>query len=362
MKENLIFTATEPYILRDAPVYEEKEVRGKDYVSNGANDDYPNFQYQLYSECPILQSVVNGTADMICGNSIKCNVPNFAVKVNRLGETITDIIGKCAVDYMIFGGFYLQVIRNVVGNVVEIYWLDYRYVRSNKKNNVFYYSEDYGKKYARTTKALVYPKYIPTNTDPSSIFYVKSKHSRGVYATSPWQSALNSVMTEIEIDKFHLGEICNNFAGSAIINFNNGIPDDEDRKQIETNIIEKFAGAKNAGRFVLSFNDGKDNATTVERISTDDFADRYQSLAKTTKEQIFTAFGANCNLFGVNTDNKGFAEEEYEESFRLYNRTRVRNIQNLIVDAFDKIFLQKSSITITPYSMEENNISETQVQ
>ena len=139
------------------------------------------------------------------------------------------------------------------------------------------------------------------------------------------------------------------------MNFNNGQPSEEQVDEIEKNVEEKFTGAENAGRFLLSFNNGKDNATTVERLSTDDFDKRYDALAKKVQQQIFTAFGANPNLFGIPTENNGFSNEQYEESFRLYNRTRVRPIQRRLIDSIDKALGQMGSITVNPFTLDESN-------
>ena len=162
-------------------------------------------------------------------------------------------------------------------------------------------------------------------------------------------------MTEIEISKFHLNEICNNFSGSAIINFNNGVPSDEDKDEIEKAVSRKFTGAGNAGRFLLSFNDSAENAVSVTRLGSDDFDKRYEALAKKTRQELFTAFRANPNLFGIPTENLGFSQEEYEGAFKLFNRTVVKPIIRLLCKAFDDIYGTENTVTVEPFSLDENN-------
>ena len=45
--------------------------------------------------------------------------------MNKKGETINDIVQRIAADYLIFGAFALQIIRNRIGEIAEIYWIDY---------------------------------------------------------------------------------------------------------------------------------------------------------------------------------------------------------------------------------------------
>ena len=360
-KVQMGFAAVNKTLESKIPSSKEGEGRGKHYVIWGDNDDFPNFLYQSYLDCPIVSTIINGTADFICGNSVKSNIVGFEYP-NRLGESWEDLFSKLAIDYLIFGVAYIQVIRNNAGNIAEFYHLDARYVRSDDFNQMFWYSKDFGKKWSRSNKALIYPKFIKDSDLASSIICIKTPQSRGVYGTPIWGSAIKSVMTEIGIDSFHLNELDNNFSASAILNFNNGQPSEEQVDEIEKNVEEKFTGAENAGRFLLSFNNGKDNATTVERLSSDDFDKRYDALAKKVQQQIFTAFGANPNLFGIPTENNGFSNEQYEESFRLYNRTRVKPIAKRLIDAFDKALGQMGSIIIEPFTLVDNNNEDNNIQ
>ena len=360
-KVQLGFAAINKTLESKIPSSKESEGRGKNYVTWGDGDDYPNFLYQSYLDCPIVSTVINGTADFICGNSVKPAISGFEYP-NKTGESWEDLFSKLAIDYLIFGIAYIQVIRNNRGDIAEFYHLDSRYVRSDEYNQLFFYNKEFGKKWGRSSKTLIYPKYIDGSDAASSVICIKTPQSRGVYGTPIWGSALKSVMTEIGIDSFHLNELDNNFSVSAIINFNNGQPSDDQVDEIEQNVQEKFTGSENAGRFLLSFNNGKDNATTVERLGTDDFDKRYESLAKKTQQQIFTAFGANPNLFGIPTENNGFSNEQYEESFRLYNRTRVRPLQKRMIDAFDKVFGVMGSLQIDPFTLVDNNNEDNNVQ
>lgn len=348
------FTAIKPYIVELIPSNEESEIRGRDYIRWGQSDEYGNFLFKCYSECPILQAIINGTVDYVCGDSIELTVDRLRFETNREGETFRDVISKVLIDYYIFGNGYMQIVKNKGGQIAELYWLDARFVRSGLKNQVFYYNEDFGKKWGKSKKTVIYPAYMPEGEDVSSVLMFKTPNSRGTYGTPVWEAAVKPVMTEMSIDTFHLAEIQNNFAGSAVINFNNGVPTPEQKEELERSVSEKFGGSENAGRIMLSFNKGKDNATTVERLQSDDFDKRYTELAKKTQLQIFTVFGANANLFGVPTESNGFNSEEYQSSFLLYNRTRVKPVQIYVSDRMDRLFQTNGSVKIVPFNIQNN--------
>ena len=356
-KNNLAFAALNPYLQDNKVENVEKEISGVDFLAWGSDNRYPDYLFSLYTECATLQSIINGTVDFVCGNEIACNLPLFEKTVNKNGDTISDIIQRISTDYLIFGGFSLQVIRNANGEISELYWVDFTKLRSEKKNEVFFYSEDWCKSYGRV-KYIVYPKFNPDDSNPTSIFYFKGNKTRGTYPVPIYNAAITACELENKINEFHLNEISNNFLTSKIINFNSGIPDDDLKNEIERNINEKFSGAENAGRLLISFNANKDSETTVADIPQDEFAERYDALQKRCREQIFTAFRATPNLFGLPTETTGFSQQEFAEAFKLYNRTAVKPIQKVIVDTFDKIFGVDSSITIEPFNLEYDSEQE----
>jgi hypothetical protein len=153
------------------------------------------------------------------------------------------------------------------------------------------------------------------------------------------------------IDTYHLSSLENGFAGSYIFSFLNGIPDDEQKAEIEKNINEKFAGASNSGRILINFANGIQNALKVEKLDTTDFGAKYDATAKRSREQIFVSFQAVPALFGLMTESKGFSTEEFEQAFRLYNRTAVNPIQQIIIQTFNKVF-GGEYVTITPFSLD----------
>lgn len=352
-KTNFYTFALNPYVSTNKVENVEKEVNGKGFIMWGSDNQYPNYLYDLYENCATLQSVINGTVDFVCGDSVQF----FLEECNKKGENIEDIVKKIAVDYLIFGGFALQVVKNPFGNVVEIYWVDMLKLRSDAKNEVFFYSEDWSKSVGRV-KCLQYPKWAKDDENPTSIYFFKGSKSRRVYPSPVYNAAIDSAEIEKRITEFHLNEISNNFLSSKIINFNNGTPDLEQMNEVERNLSEKFGGSSNAGRFLVSFNENKDSETTVTSLGEDGFADRYNALAERVESQIFTAFRATPNLFGLPTKTTGFSMQEYEEAFKLYNRTAVKPIQKVIIDAFEKIFGQKGIMTITPFTI-ENNVEKT---
>jgi len=361
------FAALDPYLESNIVSPKETIVRGKDLVEWGDKNAYPDYLLELSKTVPTLRSIIIGTMDYIAGDDIKIKPLHAGFdngQMNYRGDLITEQVEDIAHDILTYGGFCLQIIRGRDGGVAEVYYIDMRYIRMNKECDVFYYSEKWGK--AGTKDTVVYPAFRPDvkdkwftltdeerNRHASSILLVKTARTQ-VYPMPVWAASVKACEMERLVDDYHLNAISNGFAPSAIINFNQGTPTDEMKEEIEKNVNEKYGGAANAGGIILSFNPNKESATTIEVPQITDFGDKYNALSSHSRQQIFTAFRANPNLFGIPTEGNGFANEQYEESFTLYNRTQVLPVQRMIADAYDRIYGETGVLQITPFSMGDN--------
>ena len=368
VRANVAFAALDPYIESNIITPKETPVHGKEYIEWGDMNAYPDYLYSLAESVPTLRSIINGTVDFIAGDEVTILPINPAWEpgvMNGRGDTIAEQVRDLGGDEMTIGGFAIQVIRGRDGRPCETYYLPVRYIRANKDCDVFYYCEDWGKKYGKKD-VIVYPAFIPgleekwfemdeaqRNAHASSILFVKGDKTR-TYPLPVYAAAVKACETERMVDEYHLNAVANGFNPSMIINFNNGIPSDEMKEEIEKNIDEKFGGPQNAGRFILSWNPNKESATTFEVPQITDFGEKYKALAETCRERIFNSFRAYPNIFGLSTAT-GFSVEEFESAFKLYNRTMVRPIQRQIADAYDKIYGQKGVLNIKPFTLDGTN-------
>lgn len=335
---------------RDVPTLKEKIVSGRDYIYYGEDNKFPEYLWDLYLRSGVLQGIINGTIDFVSGNGVTSNLP--VTYLNNEGDEIEDIIRKLTTDYCIFGGFCFQVIKDFNGTIKELYWLDIQNVRIDKNGEKAYYSEKWNQYGA---KSVEYELWDPKKKQSNFIVYFKGHISRGVYPIPRYVSALAAIETSTEIGKFHLNNILNNLTASAIINFNNGEPTEEEKKRIEKRLNEKFSGAGNAGKNMIVFNNNKESAVTVERLSEDNFDKKFETLAKSTKEEIFIANRAYPILFGAQDESKGFSKSEFLEVFELYSKVVVSPIQNDIKRVFDKLFNTNNSLVFKKFTLSDSD-------
>lgn len=353
--------AIDPYIDQNIILPTEKVVTAKNMVQWGDKNLYPHYLLTLYKNVATLASIINGNVDYICGNDITLGVQVNDMELGVLdkkGNTIREQVRDLALSYELYGGFALQIIRNRLGEIAEIHAIDLRFLRWNEDADVFYYSEKWDK--GGRVNPITYPAYQKNldwaslddsarERNASSILLVKNTRSQ-VYPLPIYASAVKACEIEKNIDNFHLNSLENNFVSSLIINFNNGEPNDQQKEEIEDEVNEKFSGHQNAGRIMLCWNKDRTSATTITEPQVHDFGARYDALAKHSRQQIFSAFRAVPALFGINPENTGFSETEYNEAFKLYNRTMIQPIQRTIIETYEKL-LGAGVLTIVPFSL-----------
>ena len=269
MKDNIISvnleTATAPII---------KEVRGRDYIEYGTDDWrnlYPQFLIDLYYNSSTHAAIINGTAEMIAGEDLiafdeDINLEAY-VKLKKFmrhangKETLHQVIKKVAFDFKLQGAYAIHVIWNRERTeIAEIYHVPVERVRAGRPNELgqvdtYYISADWG----NTRIHKPYPiAAFNTNdrTAASQLIYTGAySPNMDIYHTPDYLAACNWALVDQRVAEFHLNNIENGFSGSYFISFANGVPTAEERRQIEQSLADKFTGAKNSGKFVLTFSD-----------------------------------------------------------------------------------------------------------
>lgn len=300
------------------------------YIKYGMDNKFPNYLWDNFLKCSNLQAIIQNITDYVAGNGITTDW-NIS---NTDGETLEEVVKHCVLDYLIFGGFAVECIRNKKGEVVNLLYQNIMNVRVNEELTTAYLCNDWQSWHSKNVKEL--PLYDRNISQPHFIYYYKGNLSRNIYPVPVYMSALKSIEILNNTRTFHLRNLENNFNVNAIINFNNGKPTKEVQKEINDKLTKKFSGAENSGKFLVQFNDSKEHETTISRLETDKFGELYQALQDSSVADVFTAFRINPILVGVNVST-GFSKQEFKEAFTLFNRTVVTPICREIEKQFYKL-------------------------
>jgi hypothetical protein len=336
----------------DVPLPIYKEVKGKDYIFYGERNDYPNYLLRIYNNSAKHNAIVTGKVDYICGNGWgvksedemqKAKAFGIIDKVNTKEESLNEVTNKLVTDLTIFGGYYLQVIwTKATGEIAELYHVDYYKVRTNSENSEFYVSDNWLKNDNVNPRPdyETYPAFDPNNTTGTQILYFK-EYRAGVntYSLPDYRGAISYIELDISIGEYHLNTINNGMFSSKLINLNGGKVSQEEEDRIERQFQNKFSGSKNAGKFMLAFNDSKENEPSIIDLSGTELDKHFDLLNLTVQTEIFSGHKITSPmLFGIKTEGQLGGRSEMREAYQLFQNTYVNAKQRALEEVVNYLF------------------------
>jgi hypothetical protein len=334
----------------DIKLPEMVELPGKGYVQFGEDNLYPNMLLEKLNKSSKHNGIVLGKVNYIIGNGISYKDDSAKELVPNKNETINDLLKKVSTDIEIFGGVYLELHYNALGNVGAVYHVPYHKVRTNK-DNTQYYIKDWTQ--STRTQPEIVAAYNPAVKEGKQIlFYKEYRPGLEVYSYPGYIGALNWIEIDIELSKYHLSTIKNGMFSSKLINFNEGKPSPEEQQVVETKFKKKFTGSENAGGIVLSFSDDPAKAPTVLDLSNTDLDKHFDILNKTTEQQIFVGHQVTSPiLFGIKSEGQLGGRTEMRDSFEIFKTTYVNDKQRALEVLFTEIsdlFGMQGEMVIAP--------------
>jgi len=340
------------------------EVLGRSpWVFYGANNLLPQYFISLYDNCAIHKAIIKSKVNQILGDSIYSeNNPEAPVALVNGEENIVDVMRKCSLDFMLFGGFALNIIWSKDRkSIAEIYHLDFSRVRSGKVNpdtdkvDSYYYSpvwED-TKKYPPQE----FKSFNKNEKDPVQIFYFKTyQPSLTYYPVPDWSAGQRSIEIDVEIKNFHMNNLRKGMVPSLWINYNNGIPGEEEQRILVRALESQYGGTDNAGQAIISFNESKEQSPDIVQIPRNDHDSYYQSLYEDISRSILSSHRvSSAELFGISTPGKLGSRNEIIDHSEYFRKMVILPYQDEMVPVFNKMlslfFSKPTTLKIEPLSI-----------
>jgi hypothetical protein len=335
-----------------------QEVRGREYIEYGTEhwkNLYPQFLIDLYYNSSAHAAIINTTSEMIAGEDIIVdeseNLEQF-VKLKKFfaeangKETLHEVIKKISFDFKLQGAFALHIIWNKAKTeIAEIHHVPVERVRAARPNamgkvDCYYVCADWSN--TRVNKPMKIAAFnTKDRTNPSQLLYTGLySPNMDIYHTPDYLAANNWALVDQRVAEFHLNNISNGFSGSYMISFANGVPTQEERFQIERSLAEKFTGASNSGKFVLTFSDDKTRTPEITPITVSNADKQYLALQELLVQNILTGHRVTSPmLMGIKNDTGlGSNVDEMNAAFEIYLNTVVVPYQKHIIKTLSKIF------------------------
>lgn len=319
-----------------------------DVVYFGEGNDFPQYVIELFNKSSINGTAIIAKRDGIIGEGLTTENPSILEIANKEGESWNDIFKKVALDRVLHGGYALEVIWSNDRSKLEVYHIDFSYVRAKKMNERgivpgYYVSSEFenrGRMRVKKEDLTFLPRFNKLDRSaPSQLLY--SAHYRPgmrYYPLPDYQAGLNIIALDSEIDNFHKNNIRNGLAPSlSITTFTNA--DNEDRQIIEQQLRDAYAGSDNAGSLIYMDVANKDEAPVITPIPQNGADGYYTTVNDMVMQKILTAHRITSPMIlGIKTEGQLGGRAEMLDAYAHFQKTVIEPMQADILGTFEDLF------------------------
>jgi len=320
----------------------------KEWVAYGEDNDYFTYLIDRCNGSAVSNAIITSVSDQIYGEGVAATdsdrKPLDFAKMRTIfkGEDIKRVCG----DLKKLGMGAFNIIWNKgrieVSRARHIPMQNLRPEKSTDGEIKGWYYSDNWKEYR---KDRFRPKRIETFTGAKgeeSQVLVIAPYSAGFFYFSPvdYVGALPWSEIDEEIANYHKTNIQNGFAPTMLVNFNNGLPEEEEQLKVERAIENKLTGT-GGKKWLTSWNDDSSTATTIETIPISEASEQYKFLSEESTQKILIGHKVTSPmLFGIK-DASGFGNnaDEIKTASQLFDNIVIKPFQNIVTDAIKSVLL-----------------------
>lgn len=331
------------------------ESKRDNWVEFGEDNNFFQFLIDRYNGSTTNNAVINNIIKLIYGRGLDATDSNR--KPNEYAQMIMlfrkDVTKKAVSDLKLLGQYALQLIYNKQKTeIVRVEHIPVQLLRAEKCNSkgeieAYYYSDNW-----EDTRKFI-PKRISAfgfGDKTLEILYIGNYTvGQKYYSNVDYVGCIPYAKLEEEIADYLINDVQNGFSPTSIVNFNNGIPDEEKRELISRQVTKTLTGSKGK-KVIVSFNNDETKKTTVDSVALNEAPKHYDYLSEEAKSKILLGHGVVSGLqFGIPTAN-GFSSnaDELKNAITLFDNMVIRYFQDTFINGIDKI-LAYNKISLNLY-------------
>ena len=339
--------------LEGAPVCRNSN-RG--WVNWGIKNDYPQKLSELYFNSIVHKSCVDFIVTAVVGDGIDYGAMNLNASevMPNYQQTWDDFLRQLVLDYILYGTYSFQIIRNKDGKTFSYYHQPVSTVRCtprDEEGNItsYYICSDW------TATGKYTPIELPRfgfqdeetiqSGKPYLFVYDAYTPDLDYYTTPKYVGGIKAIMTELELIRYDLRAVKNNFSANGFLVLPR-VESDNERTDLLNNIKNAFVGADNANSLVITFSNGDENDSNIARfVKIDKDSDDVNLFAESNArniDRIVTAHRIPSKaLIGMPTEGASLGGDgnQLNVSWNLFNKTVATEHRNAVVNTINKMFL-----------------------
>jgi hypothetical protein len=324
---------------------EISEDKRKDWVAYGTDNNYYQYLIELFTNSATNNAIIGGVSSMIYGKGLDALDNSTKTEEYAAMRSIfsNDCLRKVALDLKLLGEASFQVTYKDK-KVYKAEHFPRQTLRAEKCNEegkieAYYYFPDWGNiKPADKPKRIAYFG-CGNGTEPEIKIAKRYISGYDYYCPVDYQGGLAYAELESEVSDYLINDVQNGFSGTKVVNFNNGIPDQDQQLSIKNDVMRKLTGSRGE-KVIIAFNNNAESKTTIDDVPLNDAPAHYEYLSTECSNKLMVAHRITSPLLlGIRTGNNGLGNnaDEIKTASLLFNNVTIRPYQDLLIDCIDDI-------------------------
>ena len=328
----------------EAPIYKFEKKGDYHFLSFGSDNLYPLLLLNLYNNygSPLNRAIINKKTKMIAGFGYK-DIQDPKLKEWAKRNNLERLLLYLAKDFMIYGGFAVEIIWNREGTSFDLKYLPIHTLRiglkdSEDEKDYYWYSKDWSAYKKDEYKPEYIKQFDPKDrTGRQALYYIEpNPASTDLYPIPDYSSAINYIDLDYQVGVYHINQVRQGYQPSYILNFSTGIPTIDEQNQFFRSFQANFMGAQNSGKIMITYSDGGDQRPEILAVPDNGSDERFIMLQDMVEKQITQAHECPIQLVSVVPGSLG-SQDERKELMAEFQTYYIAIKQNQMEEAINGI-------------------------
>jgi hypothetical protein len=316
---------------------------GLEYLPFGVDNLYPYILLDVYHGSPFHAAIVEFKTRAVMADGLEFSVKGLTklegeILRGKLEERFDrKFFRRFVMEYILHERVYIEMTRKGdKGQAINIVPAEQVRISNNEHKKGFFVNPDWRRKRADSYYVPRFDKYN-TNDKIQMMEFTEETPGFYGYAVPSYSTAANWLYLDSEIAFLQKQNLENSINPSAIFKFYQDIKNPEAKQKFISELQDSFTGARNAGKVLVFFANGKDLAPDVQMAEPNKLDNAFAGVQENIVKNVAYAHLVNPVLMGISTAGQLGNVQQMNDAFMLFNQVWLSPTQDTIEDYLNDI-------------------------
>jgi PBSX family phage portal protein len=281
----------------------------------------------------------------------------FDNHIKYAGQSFSETLMAIQTDYEIYGNAYIEIIRNLSGEIVELYHLPARDI-------LLQYNHEMKKCFAvQSVSSINTVTFAPfgdykyaANHNMSEYLHIKNYNPESrFYGMPEYVGTIASILLDRNAAEYNINKFNNNAVPETIVTIIGARFDKNAKEKIGEFFRQNVKGVENAGRSLILEIEDETSKIEVKPIGSEIKEASFRFLRLDVRDEIIAAHGVPKRLLNVTENVSWNNSTESKNQLKIFQECIIQPRQNKMEDIINR-FIIKEGLGIDKWKLKLNKL------